>query len=354
MHQAHELKVVTFNTWLLEIFGIDGADDLIPRRELMVTAFNEMNADVLSLREVWPAKHRKFLVDNLSDKYPYCSFDTTPSTHSRRTIITSTTSTLTANAGIIDGLMIFSKFPIGYPNQAKDDLGCVKPTHTLRFSENTDRFDEETVHKGAIHIVIHHPTLGPIDVYNSHFDALSLNEEVRDYQASHKATSSIQANEFIEFVMQTKSHQHQILAIDVNQHFRQWDANGSESDQINENYQMLISELNAVDTFMMANNYNPQTLTGVYTFDTRNNTYASDSDDLNRRSFESPTTFIVEGTRQFIPSTMLDYIWYIGDGLASSASSLIFTEPVQMYANSDERKHLSNHYGVISTLSLFP
>ena len=335
--QAHELKVVTFNTWLLEIFGIDFADDIVPRRQLMVSAFNEIDADILSLREVWPDKHRRFLVEALSERYPYCSFDKT------------TTGILKIFS---DGLIIFSKFPIGDPNQQKDDLGCTPPAHTLRFSQNTDRIDEQRVNKGAIHIVVHHPTLGSIDVYNSHFDALSLNEEARDYEESHKATSRLQALEFIDFVRETKSYPHQVLAIDINQHFRTWDTNGMESNQVNENYQRLISQLDAVDTLMVANNYDPETLTGVYTFDTRNNIYAADPDDLNRRSFEGTEEFMLSETNEFAPSALLDYIWYIGESLNVVSSELIFTDPVQMYIGSDERKPLSNHYGVMTTLTL--
>ena len=335
--EVDELKVVTFNTWLLEIFDIEIADDIAPRRQLMVSELNKIDADILSLREVWPDKHRKFLVEQLSEQYPYCAFDNNKS-------------------GVLklfaDGLIIFSKHPIGDPNQERNEMGCVSPTHTLRFSENVDRFDEQRVNKGAIHVVVYHPTLGPIDVYNSHFDALSFNDETRDYETNHKATSRLQAIEFIDFVTETKSHPHQVLSIDINQHFRIWDANGREDNQISEHYQMLVSQLDAVDTFMVASSYDPQTLTGFYTVDTRNNTYAMDPDNLNRRSFENPEEFMNSGMGDFFPSQLLDYIWYIGEGLDSVSSNLIFTEPVQMYAGSDERKHLSNHYGVMSTLTL--
>ncbi len=350
---SHELKVVTFNTWLLELFGLDAASDISPRRQIMVNAFNEMEADVLALREVWPHKHRQFLVDNLSEKYPYCTYDSMPAEHSRRNPLATVASNSTASAGIISGLMIFSKYPIENASQEKDELGCITPAHTLKFSQNTPRWDEQAVHKGAIHIVIHHPTLGSIDVYNSHFDALDFDEEVVDYKEDSKTVSRLQANEFIDFVLYTQSHAHQVIAIDINQHFRTWNRNREES-AVSQHYQHIVSNLNVIDTFMLANNYNPETLTGVYTVDTLNNVYTGAEENLGTRSFANIQDSFTEGIVSR-PSTLLDYIWYIGDGLESAESNLIFTREVQLYADEfdlDDRRHLSDHYGVMSVLTL--
>ena len=55
-----DFKVLTFNTWLLEILGKDIAEDIPERRELIVEALIGLDADVISLQEVWSDKHRDF------------------------------------------------------------------------------------------------------------------------------------------------------------------------------------------------------------------------------------------------------------------------------------------------------
>ena len=201
---ASDFKVVTFNTWLLEILGKDVAADIPERRERIVEALIDLDADVISLQEVWPDKHRNFLIEHLSEHYPYCAFDDSKS-------------------GVFklfaDGLIIFSKYPIeNHPSQ-----GCGTPSHTLRFSEYT-RLDEAFISKGAIHVKINHPELGIIDVYNAHLGALSFDVEENRYNPEHETAVRQQASEFIDFVESTRAinSSQAILAMDLNRHFKAW------------------------------------------------------------------------------------------------------------------------------------
>ena len=302
---ASSFKVVSFNTWLLEIFRMDIASDILERRDRIVDAINNLDADVVSFQEVWSNKHRDFLIEQLSEKYPYCVFDD------------NTTNIFKMFA---DGLITFSKYPI---NNYKDE-GCTEPSNTLRFSTRTS-LDEAFINKGAIHFVIDHPALGPIDLYNSHLGALKFEVEDQDYNSEHKNSLQTQFTELVDFINNTSnSLWPQILTIDLNRHFRLWLPDRGESHLLGNEYSQMIGRLQFVDTFMDANNYNPLQLTGVYSYDTQNNDYA----------------------REYMfgeaPPTLIDYIFYRGDHLQPVESDLIFTELIDGYL-------LSDHYGVMTT-----
>ena len=68
----------------------------------------------------------------------------------------------------------------------------------------------------------------------------------------------------------TGTFSHQILAMDINRHFRAWEKGIGYGDQLNWNYESLLFDLQIMDTFMVANNYDPHTLSGIYTYDTQN------------------------------------------------------------------------------------
>ena len=253
---ASHFKVITFNTWLLEILGKDIAKDIFERRERIVEALIELDADVIFLQEVWLDKHRDFLIEHLSEHYPYYAFDDSKSGFFKL---------------FADGLIIFSKHPIeSHPSQ-----GCGRPSHTLRFSEYT-RLDEAFISKGAIHVEIHHPILGIIDVYNAHLGALSFDAEQNDYNPDHERAIHQQSNEFIGFVQNTRTitSSQAILAIDLNRHFKAWQNGFDSHDRLGDEYQSIL-DLGVIDTFMQANGLDPRTTSGIYTYDTRSNPNAA-------------------------------------------------------------------------------
>ena len=306
---ASDFKVVNFNTWLLEILGKDIASDILERRERIVEALIELDADVISLQEVWPNKHREFLIEHLSEHYPYCAFDDSKSGMLKL---------------FADGLIIFSKHPIeGHPSQ-----GCARPSHTLRFSEYT-RLDEAFISKGAIHVEIRHPQLGVIDVYNAHLGALSFDAEQNGYNPEHDRAVRRQASEFIYFVQNTISSSQVILAMDLNRHFKMWQNGFDSHDTLGREYQSILTNLGAIDTFMQANGFDPRTTSGIYTYDGHTNPNAA--------------AYVFAGN----PQTFVDYIFSIGDLLQPVESEIIFTEPYRDY-------YLSDHYGLMTSFKIVP
>ena len=309
---ASDFKVITFNTWLLEILGNDVASDIPERRERIIEALIELDADVISLQEVWPVKHRDFLIEHLSEHYPYCVFDDSKSGFFKL---------------FADGLMIFSKHPI--ENHASHaSQGCGRPSHTLRFSEYT-RLDEAFISKGAIHVEIRHPQLGIIDVYNAHLGALNFDVEKNDYNPEHDRAIYEQADEFIYFVQNTISSSQAILAMDLNRHFKMWQNGFDSHDILGQEYQSIFASLGAIDTFMQANGFNPRTTSDIYTYDGRSNPNAA--------------AYIFAGN----PPAFIDYIFSIGDLLQPVESEIIFTQPFREY-------YLSDHYGLMTSFEITP
>ena len=302
--------MVTFNTWLLEILGIDIAEDIPERRECIVEALIELDADVVFLQEVWPDKHRDFLIEHLSKHYHYCAFDDSKSGLFKL---------------FADGLIIFSKHPIeNYPSQ-----GCAKPSHTLRFSEYT-RSDEAFISKGAIHVKIHHSDLGVIDVYNAHLGALDFDgEQQNGYNSEHDRAVRKQANEFIYFVRNTRTinSSQTILAMDLNRHFKVWLDGFDSHDILGREYQSILLNFGAIDTFMQANGLDPRTTSGIYTYDARSNPNAAG--------------YVFAGN----PQIFVDYIFSIGELLQPIESRIIFTEPFDGY-------YLSDHYGLMTSFEI--
>ena len=306
-----DFKVVTFNTWLLEILGKDIAGDIPERRERIVEALIDLDADVISLQEVWPNKHRDFLIEHLSEHYPYCAFDDSKSGFFKL---------------FADGLIIFSKHPIeNYPSQ-----GCAKPSHTLRFSEYT-RFDEAFISKGAIHVEIRHPELGVIDVYNAHLGALTFDAEQNSYNSEHAKVVHKQAGEFIYFVRNTRTinSSQAILAMDLNRHFKVWKNGFDSHDELGREYQSILSNFGAIDTFMQVKGLDPRTASGIYTYDTHSNPNAGG---------------YVFGSD---PQEFVDYIFSIGELLQPVESDIIFIEQFDGY-------DLSDHYGLMTSFEIVP
>ena len=252
-----------------------------------------------------------FLIEHLSEHYPYCTFDDSKSGFFKL---------------FADGLIIFSKHPIeNHPSQ-----GCAKPSHTLRFSEFT-RADEAFISKGAIRVEIRHPELGVIDFYNAHLGALSFDAEQNGYNPAHEQVVRKQAREFINFVQNTRTiiSSQTILAIDLNRHFKAWQNGFDSHHTLGREYQSILATLGAIDTFMQANGLDPRTTSDIYTYDSHTNPNAAG--------------YVFAGD----PPTFIDYIFSIGESLQPTESRMIFTQPFDGY-------YLSDHYGLMTSFEIVP
>lgn len=94
------MTLLSFNTALLD-YKILGFSFFRPigfieeRLEAMATALLQLNADIISLQEVYSLKHQKYLIDALQKSYPF-----------------SCSEYRTSWLQLGSGLMLFSKFPI--------------------------------------------------------------------------------------------------------------------------------------------------------------------------------------------------------------------------------------------------
>ena len=94
-------------------------------------------------------------------------------------------------------------------------------------------------------------------------------------------------------------------------------------------YQRILTNFDAIDTFMQANNLDPTTTSDIYTYDVRFNPNAAD--------------YVFAGN----PQTFIDYIFSIGDLLQPIESQVIFTQPLDGY-------YLSDHYGLMTSFEIVP
>lgn len=308
---APHLKVLTFNTWLLELMGIKLAPNILERRELIAEQLAKSNADVLNLIEVWQPKNADFLVSRLRALYPYCSFNP---------------DRVRFGALYSNGLLVLSKYPLRSSSHRYKN-GCTRPLDAITFKETT-RFDETFVSKGAIHNVLIHPELGEIDLYSSHLGALSFSAEKDDYNPKHKQKVLEQSRDLVHFIDQTSQAETQLLMIDTNRHFREWAAHRGESHHLDPSYALFLND-GLRDSFMDANAFDPHTLDGFYTFDQIKNPNAGG------------------GHFSKAPSEFIDYIFVRSSRIKPEASHFAFTKAYR--SSRGDALFLSDHFAIEST-----
>lgn len=305
---TEKLKVLTFNTWLLDIFGLPLATNVDLRRDAIADGLRATHADIVNLIEVWREDSANEIVAKLKDIYPYCSFNPDE---------------IRFGSAYANGLLVLSKYPLK-SSGLKYANGCTKPLDALIFSE-TSRWDEYVVSKGAIHNIVLHPQDGAIDLYSSHLGALTFDNDADDYDLDHQHKVLAQARELLAFIKQTAKTPVQLLMIDTNRHFRHWKANFGESNELDPTYQAFLSS-GLHDSFMEANHFDPHTLSGVYTFDTTNNPNAKD------------------GAFSKAPSDFIDYIFFRSKSFTPAFSRLAFKTPRPL--RDGTQMFLSDHYSV--------
>ncbi len=292
-----EVKVLTYNTWLLDLpFGC-GARYIDKRLQKMPEAIANTDADLVALQEVWHASHRKYLTQEMKRRgYKVMSFDTEKWYR------------------FGTGLMFFSKYEMA-------------PDHRMMNFSQVTSVDENFTNKGIVGIRVRIPKLGWVDFYNAHLGSVSFNEEKDRCSIEESKTRFGQVKEMVNWIQSNSSEEIQIFAADFNTHYKKY-MKGCYIDQLTDEYRLMVekgylkSGLGWIDTFRRAN---PKEMKGFCTFDQSNK-------------------FVCEGMFKAEPNATYDYI-FINDNkkLVVKSSELVFSE---------KSHQLSDHFGIRSILEI--
>jgi endonuclease/exonuclease/phosphatase family metal-dependent hydrolase len=301
------LKVLTFNTWLMDIpvyplgFRRDVSREMNSRIQKMPAALAETGADIVVLEEVWSQTSKDTLIRSMRALgYPYAAY-----TKASNWVFL-------FQAAMGDGLLVLSKYPIS--------------NHVLHhdFSRATQKI-ESFASKGVLKLQIKHPTEGWVDLYASHLGAVDF--ENGDYVAAEVKIHKQQLKELATFMRETRDHPMTILAADLNMHYQKWEKNKGKPHFVKEfsdDYLELKHSAcgfgqNLNDTYLQAHH---KTVKDVpdYTFDQKN-------------------PYVGGGYYEELPSEVEDYIFVCDNrSMKLHSSSLVF-----------QKNKLSDHYGVISS-----
>ena len=295
------MKVLSFNTWLLEapIFGFNLAKDLNSRLKQLPQKLVDIGADIIFLQEVWKPKFTNFLAKELLLKGYYSSHDHTGKL-----------------ARMGNGLMIFSKFPFNN----KCDVFSFR---------NFTRADESFCKKGILIDYINHPKIGEILLANTHLGAANFNP-LFGPNLTHLERQLEQKKELVRFLKSTvNKSQHFIFGADLNIHDHPWDIENKSYnlERLNFGYEMITQELNLTDSYRQIH---------------------SNKNDLNYKgdtySSQNPYTKGLTNAG-FSADERVDYLFIKKNGdLNVLKSETIFKDKL------DSQHFLSDHYGVLSTL----
>lgn len=305
--KAETLKVLTFNTWLLEapVVGIDLAKLNNARLILMPEKFEESGADIIFLQEVWKKKYRRFLVKAMKAKgWNVC---------------------IKQRKGIFklgNGLMIFSKLPI-------------KSCHSHVFRYIT-RGDEKFVRKGILEATVYHEQLGNTLLVNSHFGALSFDFNNWNYVEHQFLNHRKQVDDFVQVIKKESRQEFDeiIIGMDFNIHDRQHQVGEDRySEELNPTYEMFINDLNLLDTYREIH------------------TYGADEENFNGLTYSSRNSFSrTQNNSGFLSDERLDYIMISRDSkLLTIDSKIVFDE--KYLTRRGNETFLSDHFGLLTEFS---
>ncbi len=237
-----KLRVLTLNTWLLRLpFRVSLAPEIDERAALVPGLVAATGADIVLCQEVWDSQLRNQLRAAFSKHgYPYeasqipelsftlpgqspgaltgllplCLASLFPGGTNLGVVSALSGSALAmvaASSLLIDrmkktmgnGLQIFSRYPLGPRFDA------------FAFSTST-RPDEAFVAKGALRASVQVPSLGWIDVYNSHLGAVDFDSRKGNYDLSQGARRGQQAAELAQWIQKTRTSESALLGVDLN------------------------------------------------------------------------------------------------------------------------------------------
>ena len=195
----------------------------------------------------------------------------------------------------------------------------------LKFSGFT-RYDEYFAYKGAIKTRVEIPELGWVDLYNSHLGAVTFDSEKGEYDSAQEHRKLEQARELAHFISTTRTERVQILASDLNSHYKKFEANHFTDDwsEVFSEITHAIPGMELIDTLHAIQGY-PSTPDCTYCMD---NDYAA------------------KGLFGNAPSEVEDYIFISPDAQVAPEESSIVLK--QGFGQSLGPKYVSDHYGVLT------
>jgi endonuclease/exonuclease/phosphatase family metal-dependent hydrolase len=300
---ASQLKVLTFNTWLVRTALKDFAEQVDERTKLLPLYLNSTNADIIALQEVWDEELRDQIVSEMKNMgYTYSATAGRPS--------------------MGNGLLLLSKFELS------------SHVELLEFSDYT-AFDEYFVKKGAIKAKANVPNIGWVDFFVSHLGAVTFDEGSNEYNHDHERIRANQAKELVNFIRYNTEYPLTFVAADLNANYNKW-INGRYTNEPSNEYKLMTEYLRLVDSFMSLNRDHLP----LWTFDPKTNPYAGD------------------GFFSVIPSELIDYIFVSSSPrISTTKSDLVLNEDIPQ-SKCDSLgiqicpKRLSDHSGVMSTFEI--
>lgn len=297
------LRILSFNTWLLEYAGKDLAVDIDERLALIPSKLAETGADIIFLQEVWTSRFRNILIQEMKKHY-YDAFFVDVSNF----------------FSLGNGLLIFSKYPIVSEGRSKN------------FSVRT-RFDERFVKKGAIKTMVEHPEFGRLELYNFHLGAMSFDFKKGMYKTKHFEKHQLQLIELVEFIEKTRSEDAiQIIAGDLNKsEFKPSCTSNGNPLEISSTYSYFVETLLLYDSYRYVHQDPNSDSYDGYTY-SANNPYSK--------------AYI---NSDFLVDIRIDFIFASKySGLLPVSSQIVFQE--SSYENGAwQVKNLSDHFAVLSS-----
>jgi hypothetical protein len=321
---AANLKVLSLNAWMLKlpIVRISISKENGERTKILPGAIAETGADIVVFQEMWIGDVRNKIVKAMKALgYPYAA-------------ARSKKFNIKPLRGIMgNGLLIVSKFPLD------------TKTELLRFQKRT-RADEYFASKGAIKTRAQIPEVGLVDLYASHLGAVSYEPKLGTYNPKQEESKSHQAGQLVQWIGKTRTEEIQILGVDLNSHYRSMES-GVFTRVPSFVYTFFadpIQGLGLIDTFRELNGFPP-----AGTLNSPDCTYCMDN------------VYAATGLFGNAPSEVEDYVFINRNNrLIPTDSVRVFTEDLSGQADELRAahelkkvpKHLSDHYGVLTTFKI--
>ncbi|WRT65579.1 uncharacterized protein IL334_002524 [Kwoniella shivajii] len=156
-HPDRTLKVFSFNVWGLAIISKDRAERIKAIAEYLSTS----NYDIVCLQELWIYKDYEIVREQLLSNLPFSRFFHT--------------------GALGSGLAIFTRFPL---------ISAQALPYSLSGSPAQAIAGDFFVKKAAANVVVIHPILGEIEIWNTHMHAAG--EHAPDTRQAHRISQSWQ------------------------------------------------------------------------------------------------------------------------------------------------------------------
>jgi endonuclease/exonuclease/phosphatase family metal-dependent hydrolase len=293
--EVRTLSVLQFNTWLLALPFLDWSTDYRERRRILPDALAAIDADVISLQEVWVNRDKESLERALRP-FGYGYF---VHTHHR--------------FGLGDGMFLASKFP----------LKRIERSKTFR---TITRFIEYFGAKRVVAATVDHPDVGEIDLYQTHLGSIVFDKKTLAYNAASRRRLLVQLLEVAEFIGAHRRGKFAVLTGDLNFHYQVHEGPKGYGSRYADEYTRFLDALKATgqpfeNSFLVANGLD-SAHPAVPTY-SQENPYAKKEFDTN-------------------PEETLDYVLFAPHGDWKPVESrVVFRERV-----SQAIPALSDHYGI--------